>query len=114
MNTKIPQELTQITDLTETQIATAVTDVLKQFGTLITKVQGTKEHSHRVIGSVSLIFYEDGQYGYSFGGFLSKAVTMGALSDVLLEFRDFVKHQEMAEQVKGMCEASMLQAKDLN
>ncbi len=114
MNTKTPQGLTQITDLTENQIATAVTDVLKQFGALIEKVQGTKEHPHRVIGNVSLIFYEDGQYGYSFGGFLSKAITMGALSDVLLEFRDFVKAQEVNEEITGLIESSMLQAKDLN
>lgn len=104
----------QLTELTEDQILNAITDILTHYGKLVTQAQGTQENPRRIIGTVSVQFYDDGQYGYSFAGFLSKGVTLGALTDVQLTFRDMLMAQEVQEHVQGMFEASKLRPEEVN
>ena len=103
-----------MTELTNDQVKTAVTDVLEHYGKLITQVQGTAENPRKIIATVTVQMYDDGQYGYGFSGLLSKGLTIGALTDAMLVFREFVMQQEMGEQIQGFFEAAMLKPNDIN
>ena len=103
-----------MTVLTNDQVKSAVTDVLEHYGKLIESAQGTKENPRKIIATVTVQMYEDGQYGYGFSGLLSKGLTIGALTDAMLVFREFVMQQETNEQLQGFFEAAMLQNSDLN
>ena len=98
--------------LTEDQVLTSITEILSHYGKLVLQAQGTDENPRRIVGAVTLQVYEDGQYGYGFAGILSKGMTLGALTDVQLTFRDMIMAQEVNEQIQGMFEASMLQPED--
>ncbi len=103
-----------MTELTNAQIKSAVADVLEHYGKLVLQAQGTQENPRHIIATVTVQMYDDGQYGYGFSGLLSKGVTLGALTDAMLSFRELVMQQEMGEQLQGMFEAAMLKPEDLN
>lgn len=103
-----------IQNLTDDEKVTAGTDILKHYGALIEQVQGTKENPRRIVGTVTLQFYEDGQYGYGLAGFLSKAITLGALTDTQLIVRELIMQQETIGHLQGLIESSRLQPKDIN
>jgi hypothetical protein len=103
-----------MTELTNDQIKTAVIDVLEYYGKLIEQVQGTKENPRKIVATVTVQMYDDGQYGYGFSGQFSKGVTLGALTDATLSFRELIMRYEAAETMQGFFEAAMLQPNDLN
>lgn len=100
--------LPHINQLTEDQALTAVTDILSHYGKLVLQAQGSQENPRRIVGTVTIQMYEDGQYGYGFAGILGKGVVLGALADVQLTFRDMVMAQEVEAHLTGMFEASQL------
>ena len=100
--------------MTEREIDEALTNVLKQYGELVRLAQGTKELPRKTIGSITIQFFDDGQYGFAYAGVFQKATTMGALFDCLLSFRESIYSNEAHQEISGLIESLMLDPKDVN
>ena len=99
---------------TPDQIKQAVEDVKQHLKNTQHAADGSDETPRKTIGVVTVQMYDDGQYGYGFSGLLSKGLTIGAMSDATLSFRELITSYEHAEIMQGVFAASMLKPNDIN
>ena len=88
-------------EMTVEEKAEALTSVLEHFGKLVTNAQGDDP----IIGAVTLTFHLNGQFNIGYVGSLDKALTMGAMLDALLSFREMVASKEVGEQMLGLMQS---------
>ncbi len=89
-------------NLTVEEKAEALTGVLDHFGKLIFYAN---KPDNKMIGAVTLTFHENGASNIGYVGSLEKHVTIGALLDSLLSFRELVDSRELQEQMVGLFES---------
>lgn len=103
-----------VLSMTDSEIAKAVTDVLKHFGEMVILAQGTQKDKRKTIGAITVQFHDDGQYSYAFGGAFQRGTALGALLDATLTLREAMAAQETGEQMAAFIESLSLQPKDVN
>ncbi len=81
--------------MTNDEMLTALAGVLTHLGKLIETANG----DDKIIGAVTVTFQQSGQFNLGFVGSLDKALTMGALTDAMLSFRDIVNAKEVGNQM---------------
>jgi hypothetical protein len=88
----------------------ATVSVLEHLGKLVQDAQ----NENPTIGAVTLSFHNNGQFSIGFVGSLDKALTMGALLDTLLSFREMAASKEVGEHMTALVESLMIADKDKN
>ena len=87
--------------MTVEEKAAALTGVLEHLGKLIQNAN----NDDPTIGAVTVTFDASGQFNLGFVGSLDKALTMGALADALLSFREIVNAKASDEQLLALAQS---------
>jgi len=90
-------------EMTVEEKAEALTGVLEHFGKLI--YHANEKPNNQMVGAVTLTFHETGATNIGYVGQLEKHVTIGALLDACLSFRELVDSQELQNQMVGLFES---------
>jgi hypothetical protein len=101
-------------NLTNKEIAEAVTRVLELLGVSIQTAQGYTEDERRTVGMLVIEFKEDGDYSCNQAGVLNKALVLGALVDSLISYRELSNVRQAGEMFEAMAEAATIQDDNLN
>jgi hypothetical protein len=108
------QDANKMMDMTDREKALATANVLEMLGLVINRVQGSQDDPRLTTGVLIIEYKADGDYHVSKAGLLNKAITMGALMDALLAFREQTQAQRVTELFDAMLESADIDDEKLN